>query len=739
MTIRWSCALSFAMALGGLGCGLNEGERTRPPDRSYVSRPPFLVVQAQHWDVSPPLRELPARLASAEPRERPDPDMDESRFRHDDSFVDPLTQTFFGPFAIPMPSAGFDGLGVGFSGPAGTFQVQYIPPDPNGDVGPNHYIQTVNSSFAIMSKTGTVLYGPAEINSLWMGFGGDCETYNDGDPVVKYDRLADRWVISQFAVEGPPDYQCVAVSTTNDPTGSYRRYSFQFSMFNDYPKMAVWPDAYYFTQNLFSSGGSDTGSVCAFDRNSMLNGTMATSQCFNTNGYDSLLPSDLVGTMTPPAGSPNYVVALDTNALALWSLHIDWSTPSNSSLNGPTSLPVTAFSTPTSIAQPSTTSRLSSLADRLMYRLNYRRFADHESLVVNHTVTTSSHAAVRWYELRSPGGTPTVFQEGTYSPDSNSRWMGSINMDHAGNIGLGFSIASSANSVYPGIHYSGRLASDPPGMMTQGEGSFVEGSGAQTSGGRWGDYSSMSVDPTDDCTFWYTNQYIASSGTRNWHTRISSFRFPTCLGSGGAGGGGGGGAGGTGGGGGGGAGGSGGVGGGGGGGAGGSGGSGGGGGGGDTVPPQVMITQPVDNATVPLSFTIKVDTTDNSGTVSKVELSADGALLTIMTAPPWSFDVPSGRLQEGMHMLAAKAYDPSNNSASSTAVHITVKNQPGGTGGAGAGGGGTGGSPGGGANSGGCAAAGSGAGGAPGASLVGLLVLLRRRRGRCARRYGGKL
>src|SRR5438477_1845953 len=265
----------------------------------------------------------------------------------------------------------------------------------------------------------------------------------------------------------------------------------------------------------------------------MLAGQPATQQRFQTGtGYGGLLASTLDGSRLPPAGSPNYLVALGTtSSLATWKYHVDWSTPSNSTFTGPISLGVgshaEACAGGTCIPQSGTTQRLDSLADRVMYRLAYRNFGDHESLVVNHSVTAGSSTGVRWYELRPSGGNLTLFQQGTYAPDASYRWMGSIAMDQAGGIGLGFSVSSS--SLKPQVHYTGRLASDPAGQMSQGEGTIVNGAGAQTGNlSRWGDYSSMSVDPVDGCTFWYADEYLPANGSFNWRTRIGTFKLPGC-------------------------------------------------------------------------------------------------------------------------------------------------------------------------------------------------------------------
>lgn len=449
----------------------------------------------------------------------------------------------------PSPSNSFDGVGNGFSGPQGTFTVNSAPPDTNGAVGLQDYVQIVNTDFAVFNKdpsrgaVGTVRLGPVQINTLWSGFGGLCQADNDGDPIVVFDSIANRWLITQFAVTNanPNFFQCIAVSTTSDPTGSYNRYSFSYPNFPDYPKFGLWPDAYYGTFNMFNAAGTSFlgAQVCAFDRTSMLNGASATQQCFNAGtNFSSLLPSTLDGATQPPAGSPNYLLALNTTtSLGLWKFHVDFATPANSTFTGPTSIPVASFAEAcsgggTCIPQSGTTQQLDSLADRLMYRLQYRNFGDHESLVVDHAITSGSSVGMRWYEIRNPGGTPTVFQSGTYAPDANFRWMGSIAQDQSSDIAMGFSISSS--STHPGISYTGRLPGDAPGTMGQGETSLIVGAGSQNGGlSRWGDYSSIVVDPSDNCTFWYTNQYIPANGSFNWKTRIGSFKFPSCGGGGG--------------------------------------------------------------------------------------------------------------------------------------------------------------------------------------------------------------
>jgi len=451
--------------------------------------------------------------------------------------ADTALQSAVAPLISVTAGLNFDGVGNGFVGPQGTFTVNSAPPDTNGAIGATQYVQWVNTSFAVFSKsTGSVVMGPVAGNTLWQGFGGQCEAQNDGDPVVQYDKAANRWVLTQFAVSGGDGnfFQCVAVSATSDATGSYFRYAFPMPNFNDYPKLGVWPDAYYASFNMFNN---DTGAflgarACAFDRSKMLTGAAATAVCFQLSStFGGLLPSDLDGSTAPPTGSPNYFLALRTaSSLGLWKFHVDFTTPTSSTFTGPTSIPVTSYAQACGggacITQPSTTQRLDSLGDRLMHRLAYRNIGGHESLVVNHSVTSGSSVGVRWYEIRSPGGTPTVFQQGTYAPDSTRRWMGSIGMDKVGNMAVGYSASSS--TVRPSVRYTGRLSTDTLGTL-QTENTIITGTGSQTGGlNRWGDYSAITIDPVDDCTFWYTNEYLKTTGSFNWSTRIASFKFPSC-------------------------------------------------------------------------------------------------------------------------------------------------------------------------------------------------------------------
>lgn len=499
------------------------------------------VHEADHYDISPPLRWMLPAPEQAEQKEHPVKRIPRHTNNGNNPVTDPLATLLGTPtLAIATTLTNINGIGNGFTGPAGTFTVNAAPPDTNGDVGPNHYVAIVNTDLAVFNKSGTAIYGPVAVNTLWSGFGGGCQANNDGDPIVLYDPIADRWIISQFSVSTQPFLECVAVSQTPDPTGAYYRYSFSYTNFPDYPKLGVWPDAYYVTFNSFNAAGTSFlgAQVCAYDRSKMLAGQAATQQCFTTsNSFGGLLPADLDGARLPPAGAPNPVVGLGaTSGLAYWNFHVDWATPANSTFTGPTNISTAAYAEAcgggTCIPQSGTTQQLDSLADRLMYRLAYRNFGDHEALVVNHSVTSGSSVGIRWYELRPDASRAlSLFQSGTYAPDANFRWMGSMAMDQSGNMALGFSVSST--SLHPEVHYTGRLAGDAAGTMTQGEGAMIDGAGSQTGSSlsRWGDYSMMSVDPSDDCTFWYTTEYIPANGAFNWSTRIGSFKFAGCGGT----------------------------------------------------------------------------------------------------------------------------------------------------------------------------------------------------------------
>jgi hypothetical protein len=516
------------------------------------------VSWAVRHDTSPPLR----RLARAEPTPAPaavqvpgfnvgDPERSERA-----PVRDPLVRPAPRRLRSPPPSRSFDGLtnadNIAVTGRA------VLPPDPTGDVGPNHYVQWVNVTFRVWTKDGAPVTAPIPGNGLWAGFGGLCEASNQGDPIVLYDELANRWFLSQLAFTVspgsttplPPFHQCIAVSATPDPAGPLHRYDFEWSTtrFNDYPKFGVWPDGYYMSANQFENPGTVGAvyagpGVAAFDRAAMLAGLPAAMIKFELGatspGAISLLPSDLDGSNPPPPGAPNAFMNVRDptfedpapQGLNVWEFHADFANPTASSVSGPTPVTLEPFDInlcdfePDCIPQPATDERLHAISGFLMHRLAYRNFGRLQAVVGTFTVDVGAdHAGIRWFELRRSGGGWTVRQQGTHAPDELHRWMGSIAMDQGRNIALGYSV--SGPTTFPSIAYAARDADDPHGAL-QAEVTLMAGSGSQTaSQSRWGDYTTMSVDPNDDRTFWYTNEYYPVTSNNGWNTRIGSFGFP---------------------------------------------------------------------------------------------------------------------------------------------------------------------------------------------------------------------
>jgi len=488
---------------------------------------------------------------------------------------DEVLQSYAGSITSVSPGNNWEGI----NNIAGVY-----PPDTQGDVGLNHYIQMVNLSFQIWDKEGNSLYGPADSGTLWDGFGDPWDGTNDGDPIVLYDEQADQWLLSQFALPNYPDgpfYILIAITETGDPTGSWYRYGFEFDDMPDYPKFGVWNDGYYMTVNSFKPDPSsdnldyDGVGVAIFERDKMLVGDPSASMQFFDFGPDddpfSMLPADFDGT-PPSSGTPNYLVYVNDDAfsanysedhLRLWECSIDWNNTNNSYISEIDSLETASFDyqfdsnvpfpfdqvygNRSNIRQPNAVTShtvtflgfnftnswdigLDALSSRVMFRLQYRNFGDYQAMVTNHTVDVDglNNAGVRWYELRNTGSGWFIYQQGTYAPDTDSRWMGSLAMDEGGNIALGYSVSSS--STYPSIRYSGRMKDDPLGTMTITEQEIIAGTGSQTgAGSRWGDYSMMSVDPADNSTFWYTTEYVQTTGGAPWQTRIASFTFGSVL------------------------------------------------------------------------------------------------------------------------------------------------------------------------------------------------------------------
>ncbi|MDY0101829.1 MAG: BACON domain-containing carbohydrate-binding protein [Lentimicrobium sp.] len=451
------------------------------------------------------------------------------------------------PFAETALPKGPDGVWqnspgtnrAALSEPIVNFQGQtspYNPPDENGVAGPNHYMQTVNTTYAIYSKTGALLAGPTNMNLLFGSVAGS--NCNDGDPIILYDEMAGRWLAAEFSLCGSPDRMLIAVSATDDPTGVWYQYSFNMGGMPDYEKFGIWPDGYYMGTN--TNGNTD---IYVFEREVMLAGGASPKMVAFDNawrpgsvdGFMMVPPVDNDGPAAP-AGTPGIFIAHQDDAfggtadqLWIYELDVDWTTTSNSTFTRVQQINVEAFDSNfgnnwNNIKQPGTTRELDAIPQVIMNVPQYRNFGTYQTIVCCHTVDVdaSDHAGVRWYELRKTTGSWTIRQQGTYAPDEHSRWMASIAINGSNEIGLGYSISS--NTVYPGIRYAGQSSTayaQGNGLMDISEGVIWEGTASQTSTNRWGDYSLLSVDPSDDKTFWYTNQYT-SSGQR---TRVASFMF----------------------------------------------------------------------------------------------------------------------------------------------------------------------------------------------------------------------
>jgi len=554
-------------APGGPALAASAGPSVAAGSRgALAARADSPIARTAQRAISPPLRDLP--VVAQPPTATPEPPERELNLPAGPEHRDAAVQRSLGPNVMPGPLLTWEGVTNNDNSTIAGRSAR--PPDNTGEMGQNHYVEWVNVLIEIFDRAGTTVSGPVPGNSLFVNLPGTtdvCETTNQGDPLVHYDQLANRWVLSQFAfnvdpVTGavvPPFHECVAVSTSPDPTGTYCTYSLFVSntAFNDYPKMGVWPNAYFFSFNMFAGGVTYAGpAAMAVDRADLLN-------CNATADYVVLdptntpalanqqpfLPSDLDGTTEPPAGSPNYFIGLNStnNGLLLRKFQANFAVaPPTGTLTAPTTIPVTPFDRSFTcsparecIPQKDTLNKLDVIADRVMMRLAYRNFGTHESLVVNHTVDAdTNHAGVRWYELRDPNAaTPIVHQQSTFAPDAHNRWMGSAAMDRRGDLAIGYSVSST--TLHPSIRYAGRLAGDPLNNLSQGEaellaGTFSAPDTAFTGGDpRWGDYTHLVTDPLDDCTFWYINEHqrpepIGDGTLRRWATRIGSFKFTEC-------------------------------------------------------------------------------------------------------------------------------------------------------------------------------------------------------------------
>lgn len=415
---------------------------------------------------------------------------------------------------------------------AQNFDGQYgaFPPDPSGAVGPNYYVQAVNSTYRIWTKDADPETPPYSLNVLW-------DRPGSGDPIVMYDRFAERWFISQFYGEpgGSDNGLLIAVSETSDPLGSYYAYEFDYTLFPDYPKFSVWSNAYFMTAN------SSSADCSAFEREKMLVGDPSAGVIKMTfppiyQLFNSVAPAYAEGPEEPDMDEPCYFFAVQDNGypgvssdhILILKAEIDWDSPGSSTITEHQELGTASFNANLSggwtenITQKGTTQRLDGIPGIFMYRAQYRRFDGYNTMVLCHNVSVGTYrAGQRWYELRdNDDGNWVVHQQGTYSPDADaSRWLGNLAMDAQGNIAMAYSYTGPDD--YPGIRYTGRFWDDPLNEMTVPELTAVEGAGAQTTAGRFGDYSQMSMDPTDDMTFWFTGEYLGAGGSRK--TRIFSF------------------------------------------------------------------------------------------------------------------------------------------------------------------------------------------------------------------------
>ena len=526
--------IAAAMCFTGLATCLAFGQSITPDQSTYRIQAYGLNKSGD----SPPFRNIPP----GKPTIRKHRELNRIDIAGPRNVVtDQATQSSMTALNPASTSTNFEGVDVS------TYNPLVMPPDPNLAVGPNHVVQTVNIQMAIYSKSGVIEPGfPKGTNLLWTGFGGACETHNDGDPIVRYDRMADRWLVSQLTFDTSINnfHVCLAVSKTGDPGGAYWLYDVDFgNRLQDYPKWAVWTDGYYMSSNSFLPfGGGYLGegsNLCAWQRDKLLVGdTSAKVICVLTFFVSGFIPADWDGATPPPAGSPAMFLNISsTSRLSMMRMTPDYVNTGSTAVTGPYNIAVDTFNRPCTnggdcIPQKDTTQLLASIGDRLMYRLAYRNFGSHESLTVNHSVATNGVVGVRWYEIRDPFGTPAVYQQGTFAPDLNHRWMGSVAMDKNGNLAVGYS--KSGPTMNPEIYFTGRAASDP--LNTLGtETLLYSGGGSQygnhPAANRWGDYSSIETDPVDDCTFWFTTEYIPSDGIFNWRTRIASFKFPDCGGA----------------------------------------------------------------------------------------------------------------------------------------------------------------------------------------------------------------
>ncbi len=525
-----------------------------------TTRPVPETGKAAAFAVSPSIRDIAVKLPVSKPlagraisvkeSHTPDPTNQVASTGRADGFPAGTS-----PLPMPTPSLSVDGLS-NYDNIA-AYGLVILPPDMSGDVGPRHYVQTVNALGRVFDKNGDPLTGPFKLSQLFAPLGTPCAARNDGLPVVLYDPLADRWLISQYCYNVPPFRQMIAISKTGDPTGEY--YVYEFVMpnvkINDFSKFGVWADGYYMSTEEYLGSDFAGSGLFAFDRSKLLIGDPNAGYIYFNRPSNSafrrsnFLPSDLDGLRPPAYGAPNTFVSYSADeygdaqdAVRLFDFHADFAQPLNSTLTerSESPLPVAAFD-PTSpdgradIGQPAPGEFLDSNSDRVNYRVAYRNFGDRESLVFNQTVRLSQtpyRAGVRLYELRRTGNSGfTAIEQSTIGDTASSRWIGNAAQDHQGNLAVSYNHV--ADQKKPSVQYTGRLASEPAGVF-RAEGTLVDGTGVQKAfGWRWGDYGGMSVDPMDDCTFWTTGEYFTQESQDfsdfTWLTRIGRFKFEECT------------------------------------------------------------------------------------------------------------------------------------------------------------------------------------------------------------------
>jgi len=497
---------------------------------SQTGYPPDVISQGVFKGVTIPLRDLkpavPIEANDGPAKEVPNnlrsiPKSNPNALPLGDDPLVIQNKTFRGPEDLLLS---FDGIARFEAGDA-------TPPDPTGAAGPNHYVHACNFGVKIFDKDGNIV-----LNTVLLGdFFGNGIT--NGDPIVMYDHLADRWLVSQFYIAG--DALQIAISTTEDPTGTYNLYEFTFGQFPDYPKYSIWPNAYLMTTN---KGGF---TAYALERDEMLDPAGGNPQILgfplegiveNPNAPFGSQASNLLG-IEIPANAPGYFAYIQDDSwngvsfdhIKLWEVNLDWETPSNSMISQPFTIPTDPYETSFfpfgtgDVTQPGTNQRLDVLGGLLSYMANYRSFASHNSLLINFSVDVGGdRSGIRWIELRNVDNGPfSLYQEGTWSlSDNNSRFFGSMAMDINGNIALAYNIGGP--NTFAGIRFTGRLDGDPLGSMSFEEQIIQEGGSFQSNSNRFGDYSQMTMDP-DGLTFWFTGEYIKN--TNLWSTKIAAFNL----------------------------------------------------------------------------------------------------------------------------------------------------------------------------------------------------------------------